>query len=975
MKASARRAYLERTCAGEPDVQREVESLIASYEQAGDMLDSPAIETGAAVVTAKIDEMDLGIRVGPYRMIQEIGEGGMGHVFRAVRNDEFRKEVAIKVVKRGMDTDYILRRFHNERQILASLDHPNIAHVFDGGTTDDGRPYFVMEYIDGKPLDDYCDDNRLTTTHRLRLFLTVCSAIEFAHHKRVVHRDIKPNNILVTEDGHVRLLDFGIAKILNRDPSSETGDSTATILQMMTPEYASPEQVRGDRITEATDIYSLGVLLYKLLTGHTPYAIRSRVQHEMAQIICETAPEKPSSAVRRIETVYNSDGTRRAFITPEMVSKTRDGDPEKLRKCLTGDLDTILLMALRKEPERRYASVADFAADIRRHLDGLPVKARRDSIIYRSGKLLARNRSAVILGAVLTIVIALAAYGLHFYTASNQISFAQLTITPFTSFSGNETQASFSPDGTKIVFVWGGEDDENSDIYVKTIATGQLLRITQNSAEDVSPVWSPDGKRIAFLRSSPTETAIYVAHADNNGVHGKITDVYKTRIEAVGRHMDWSPDGKYLAVSDKNSSDQPFRIVLVSAADGRKTDLTIPPARSIGDSGPAFSPDGKMVAFIRASNSGVDDIFVVPATGGEPREITFDHRYTLSLSWTADGKSIVFSSNRTGNHALWKVPLSGGTPVRLPLSENAKDPMFARGGNRLAFSQFFDDTNIWRVDLAGPGRISGSPKKVISSTQYDSSPHISAGGANVAFRTNRSGNHEVWIADENGRNPHQFTFFGGTLTGSPRWSPDGKFLAFDSRPKRQAEIYIASVDGREPRQLTDNPAEDVVASWSRDGKWVYFASNRNGVWHVWKKSPDGGEPVQVTHHGGFAAFESPDGKYLYYAKGRSVAGLWRMPTAGGLEEPVLDLKPGFWGMWAVDKTGIYYIDKPEGGRFPSLKFYSFATKRSTEILQLDRQVPVGDAVLALSPDGRYLLFTQSDDNGSDVMVAENPAGW
>jgi Tol biopolymer transport system component/predicted Ser/Thr protein kinase len=975
MSRSDRQAYLERACAGEPEVRTEVESLIASYEEAGDLLEAPALETGAAVVTAKINEMDIGLHVGPYRVIDEIGEGGMGHVYRAVRDDRSQQEVAIKVVKRGMDTNYILRRFQNERQILANLDHPNIAHFFDGGTTRDGRPYFVMEYVNGKPLDEYCDEHKLSTAERLRLFRTVCEAIQFAHQNRVVHRDIKPNNILVTSDGDLKLLDFGIAKILNRDPSSQTGDSTATLMQMMTPEYASPEQARGDHITEASDIYSLGVLLYKLLTGHTPYGIKSRMPQEMANIICETAPVKPSSIVRRIETLYNSDGTRKMFITPEMVSRTRDGDPERLRRCLTGDLDTILLMALRKEPKRRYQSVQEFNDDIRRHLEGVPVRARRDTVFYRASKTLQRNRSIVLIGTVLAVLIAVAGFGLHYYARSTQISLAQLTITPFTSFPGNETQASFSPDGKKIVFVWGGDSDDNSDIYVKTIETGDLVRLTHNPAEDVSPVWSPDGRRIAFLRSSNIETAIYVAQADSSGFHGKITDVYKTRIEAVGRHMDWSPDGKYLAVSDKNSSDQPFRIVLVTAADGTKKDLTSPPERFIGDSGPAFSPDGKMVAFIRASNSGVDDIFVVSATGGEPKQITFDHRYTLSLSWTADGKSIVFSSNRTGNHALWKIPGTGGTPVRLPLSENAKDAMFARDGHRLAFSQFFDDTNIWRIDLSGPGRLAGTAKKVISSTQYDSSPQISPDGKRIAFRSNRSGNHEVWISDENGRNARQFTFFGGTLTGTPRWSPDGNWLSFDSRPNRQADVFIAPASGGTPRAITVDPAEDVVASWSHDGKHIYFASNRTGVWQVWRKSIDSGSGEQVTHNGGFAAFESPDGKYLYYAKGRSVAGLWRMPTAGGLEELVLNLKPGYWGMWAIDKGGIYYIDRPEAARFPSVYFYSLGTKRTIEVLKLDRQVPVGESALALSPDGRYLLFTQSDDNGSDVMIADNPSGW
>jgi serine/threonine protein kinase len=267
-----RPAFLESRCGSDIDLRGEVDSLLSSYETADDFMES-ARNPFAATATELARNPYADMRIGPYRVVEEIGRGGMGTVYRAVRaDDSFRKQVAIKIVRRGMDHDFVLRRFRNERQILATLDHPNVARLLDGGATEDGLPYFVMEYIDGgKPIQQYCDEKELTTGQRLQLFGEVCSAVDSAHERRIVHRDIKPGNILVTPRGQPKLLDFGIAKILDPELTTLTMDPTATVLRLMTPEYASPEQVRGEPITPASDVYSLGVLLYELLTGHRPH--------------------------------------------------------------------------------------------------------------------------------------------------------------------------------------------------------------------------------------------------------------------------------------------------------------------------------------------------------------------------------------------------------------------------------------------------------------------------------------------------------------------------------------------------------------------------------------------------------------------------------------------------------------------------------------------------------------------------------
>lgn len=385
----ARAALLDASCAGDADLRKEVESLLASYE-AGGPTNSPAFHEGLALLEQRAGLLMAERKLGPYRIVREIGHGGMGVVYLAARADEaFEKLVAIKVLPRGLEGEDIIRRFRSERQILASLDHPNIARLLDGGSTEDGLPYLVMEYIEGERIDEYCDTRKLNVSDRLKLFQAVSNAVSYAHRNLVVHRDIKPSNVLVTKEGVPHLLDFGIAKLLT--PGAAATELT-TALHLLTPEYASPEQVRGEPVTTATDVYSLGVLLYQLLTGRSPYRLEATTKSALERAICEQEPEKPSVAV------VKSD-------------EKPQGSVDKLSRRLAGDLDNIVLMALRKEPQRRYASVDQLSDDISRHLNYLPVIARPDTRGYRLSKFVRRNRTAVIASAVVfaTLVGGLAA--------------------------------------------------------------------------------------------------------------------------------------------------------------------------------------------------------------------------------------------------------------------------------------------------------------------------------------------------------------------------------------------------------------------------------------------------------------------------------------------------------------------------------------------------------------------------------------
>ena len=394
-----RTAFLDTACQGDDELRREVESLLASEPEIGDFIETPIFR----IHRDDSEPLAVGQRIGSYRILREIGRGGMGSVYLAERADEeFDQRVALKLVRRGMDTDEIVRRFRSERQILAHLDHPNIAKLFDGGTAEDGRPYFVMEYVEGRPIDEYCDERKLPTRERLELFRAVCSAVHFAHQNLIVHRDLKPGNILVTADGIPKLLDFGIAKL--RDPSQELLAFTRADVRPMTPEYASPEQVKGEAITTASDGYSLGVLLYHLLTGHSPYRPATRDPQSLAKAICETDPPRPSSAVGRAGEVKRVEGSA-AGLAPESTSQVRDGEVRSLRRHLAGDLDNIVLKAMQKDPQRRYASVDQLSNDIDRHLHGLPVIARKDTLGYRARKFLGRHKVGVSLAAVFFLLI------------------------------------------------------------------------------------------------------------------------------------------------------------------------------------------------------------------------------------------------------------------------------------------------------------------------------------------------------------------------------------------------------------------------------------------------------------------------------------------------------------------------------------------------------------------------------------------
>jgi serine/threonine protein kinase/tetratricopeptide (TPR) repeat protein len=472
---SQRAEFLAQNC---PDdgLRHEVEKLLVNFQEAGSFLSSPVLHpriatppqssgvraeggspsvragSGQPLSTITIEGADdpmIGRHLGVYELKKRVGQGGMAAVFLAVRADgEYSHQVAIKLVLPGLERDEVLSRFRKERQTLAGLDHPNIVKLLDGGSTPEGLPYLAMDYVEGSPIDKYCDSHKLSVEQRLRLFGKVCEAVQHAHQKLVIHRDLKPGNILVTADGVPKLLDFGIAKVL--EPTAELLALTQTAARCMTPVYASPEQVRGRSVTAATDIYSLGVVLYELLTGHRPYRLKEHTAAEMERAICEQEPETPSTAVNRVESETSSDGTT-VTKSPGVVSQTREDHPERLRRRLRGDLDNIVLKALQKEPERRYSSVEEFSRDIDRHLRRLPVKARRTTLTYRASRLIQRHKTEASAASVVLLVLSAAAwstfqpFGHRDRTpGSPSMRIRSLAVLPLANLSGDPAQEPLS---------------------------------------------------------------------------------------------------------------------------------------------------------------------------------------------------------------------------------------------------------------------------------------------------------------------------------------------------------------------------------------------------------------------------------------------------------------------------------------------------------------------------------------------------
>ena len=533
-----------------------------------------------------------------------------------------------------------------------------------------------------------------------------------------------------------------------------------------------------------------------------------------------------------------------------------------------------------------------------------------------------------------------------------------------TNYPGLQIQPALSPDGKQVAFAWDGEKRENFDIYVKDVGAKAPLRLTSNPAAEYHPAWSPDGRSIAFCRELSGRFEIWRI-STQGGAERKLGE------SSACEGLSWSPDGKYLALVDKVAPQAPNCIFTQAVETGEKQRLTSPANELLGDFSPRFSPDGKTLAFRRASSSENNDVYVLPVgvggtADGAPRRLTYRKDAISGFDWTADGRGIVFLAGNT----LWIISASGGMPERLAVSSDDADTLsVSRRGSRLVYQRHLFDLNIWRVDLRDPGRKPGNPVPFISSPKLDYQPSISPNGKRIAFVSERTGGRQIWICDADGSNSVQLTSFGGSFLYGPRWSPDGQVIGFTGPDGPKAHIYVVSAKGGKARRLISDSVEDEWPYWSRDGKWLYFISDRSGRGEIWRTPSKGGEAIQITSHEADTEEESPDGRFIYYRKGwpLETSSLWRIPVKGGEEVNVLDSVHTS-GRWTLGREGIYFFTAPDKAGHSDIRLYEYSTGKVSKILTIERGV---DENIAVSPDGRWILYAHLDEAGSDLMLVEN----
>jgi Tol biopolymer transport system component/DNA-binding winged helix-turn-helix (wHTH) protein len=554
-------------------------------------------------------------------------------------------------------------------------------------------------------------------------------------------------------------------------------------------------------------------------------------------------------------------------------------------------------------------------------------------------------------------------------------SAAALRMIPLTSYPGHQNQAAFSPDGNQVAFIWDGAQGGPSHVYVKMTGSEALHQLTRAAAADSRPAWSPDGSQIAFLRSSAGGRAWYLISA-LGGPERKVADVLPYFDLGAGNSASFAPDGLRLAIVDKRGASDPSAIFLLSIENSTRVKLTTPPPGSTGDYYPAFSPDGKHLAFARAVSFSATDLHVIPLAGGQPKRLTFDGLTIDGLAWAADSREIVFSSRRGGSlNSLWRIRVTGGTPERIgTFGEDVISPAIAHAGGRMAYTRLLDDMNIWSFQLTGPAKV-GAKTPLVVSTFRDSDPDFSPDGRRIAFTSGRHGGFGIWVSDADGTDPRLIFDGGPYVTGSPRWSPDGRWIAFDTRANDPARagnpsVWVADAERGEVRRLTGEGTGDVAPSWSHDGVWIYFASTRGGTLQIWKMPARGGAAVQVTRGGGFEAFESDDGRFLLYTRGREIPGIWRVPVGGGEETLITDRDQiGYRRCWRLAHNRIYFgtAAQPDGPRLEVLDLVTGAVQLVTPLAKApDLTIPS----LAVAPDGASLLLTQFDQSGSNLILVE-----
>jgi eukaryotic-like serine/threonine-protein kinase len=926
MRDSRQAEFLDESCCGDEELRREVESLLASGSASADFLERPALEVAAQDLAAQstAPRREIQGTYGHYRILDKLGEGGMGAVY-AAEDARLGRRVALKFLPADLAGDPVsLERFRIEARAASALNHPNICTIYDLGETD-GQPFLVMELLEGQTLRSLIERQPLDESTAIDFAIQVADALETAHAGGILHRDLKPENLFATRRGSLKILDFGVAKLLGREPA----DGSAAGLTWPgsspgTAAYMSPEQARGEELDVRSDLFSVGAVLYEMATGRPAF------------------PGKTTAMV--FDAVLNRPPTPAGECNPK----------------LSPGFAAIVAKALERDRSARYQTAAELRADLAR-VRHTPTAGPLRAPAQHKRK--APPAKLLVAAGALLLLVVVAWWMVPLYSRGTPRALP----TPFTSFPGHETDPAFSPDGSKIAFAWDGENQGANgqfSIYVQLVGESTPLRLTKGTA-DRHPIWRPDGRYVAFLRAVEGDQRFEILTVpETGGPERKLADVQHSREPRIS----WSPDGKELALTDvvEGGSESVFLLDVVSGARRR---LTFPQGEDFVDSDPTFSPDGKTLSFVRRSASLIMDLYSVPVAGGPVTQLTHERTVISNQAWTADGTRILFTMQREPSLTLWSVPATGGTPERVDgIPDGVDTPTIDARGGRLAYAQLVFNENIWRFELDGGAKGPRPPEKWIASSKTQDSPQFSPDGSKIAFVSTRTASAEIWVCGADGSKPLRLTSVGGYRTGTPRWSPDSRKIVFDSRLRGKPEIYVVDAQGGEPVRVENGSGDSLVASWSHDGLWIYFASRRSGPFQIWKVPAAGGDAVQLTQAGGFEPYESPDGAFVYYTKAKDHPGVWRVPSNGGAEAAVPQLaKAGFPRYWTMTNRGVYFV--PEGTA--ALHFFDLNSSDSRRLIDFLRPPTPSLPGLAISPDGRWALYSQVDEDNADIMLVEH----
>jgi len=889
-------------------------------------------------------------RAGPYRIAGLLGRGGMADVYAAERDDGvFAQRVAIKVLRRGLDTADLLARFVRERSILARLEHPAIARLLDGGALADGRPYLVMERVDGQDIHRYAEERALSVEQRLRLLLVACDAVAFAHRNLVVHRDLKPSNVLVSTGGEVKLLDFGIAKLLGADLGAM---QTAHEARVLTPAYAAPEQLAGEPTTTLTDVWGLGTLAFELLVGEPPLAgVRGRGSGDLRGPAADPPP-RPSARALELRGA-SAEGRRRAGL-------------------VRGDLDVILQKALAVDPARRYPSVEAFADDVRRHLAGRPVHARPDSLAYRAGKFLRRHRASAA-AAVLALASVAIGGGVALWQArvAARERARPLPVVRYVTYSGHDAAPALSPDGTTVAF--RSRRDGRQRIWLARLASGDEIPLTEG--EDDAPRFSPDGRQILFSRRLGDRAALFAVPAAGGEPRRLVEDAFAG---------DVAPDGGGICfLRQAVEAGRIVSIVATARRDGGGVrELAELPGRPLLP--PRWSPDGRTIAVATTALEVGRAIVVslVDAGNGRVHRFTPPDSSPRGLAWAgadrlaySQPESVLGWITGTSSQIVVHDFRSGTSSVAFSSPTSVATFDVAANG-RLVFTAGSFRTALQEIDLEGPG---GRRRWLTRGDSSDRQPRYAPDGAWVTYSSNRGGNLDLWAVSRRSGEVRRLTN-DPALDWDPAYGPDGKLLWSTNR-SGHFEIWRAEADGSGAHQVSRDGVDAENPAATHDGEWILYISGNPRSRGLVRIRPDGSNPTLLVPGTVFLPEVSPDGRLVAFMDFRGERRAVRVArTADGslldfalplpITDPAADPDVGRC-RWFPDGRSLAVIARRPDGTFGVERHRVGAPEREGRLPSLVALEPGFAAEsLGVSPDGNRLTVAYWD-HSSNLMLARN----